>query len=259
MKIRGYANRHRNGTTCKLLLLLATLQLPAGQVFATECVVLLHGLMRTDKSMQKLQRRLQDSDYIVANISYPSRKKPVEELSVLAVEAGLKACAGEKASPINFVTHSLGGILLRHYYSTHNPASVARVVMLGPPNHGSEVVDELKNIPGFEMLNGPAGKQLGTDKDSIPARLGPANFELGVIAGTRSVNPVLSSYLPNPDDGKVSLESARLEGMCAFLALPVTHPFMMKNDTVIEEVRHFLSTGKFSHAGAQSFECGKEG
>jgi hypothetical protein len=117
--------------------------------------------------------------------------------------------------------------------------------MLGPPNQGSEVVDNLKNTPGFELLNGPAGMQLGTRTTDIPKTLGPANFELGVIAGTQSINLILSSFLPNPDDGKVSVESTKVDGMHDFVALPTTHPFMMKNDAVINQTVYFLKHGKF--------------
>ena len=149
------------------------------------------------------------------------------------------------AYPINFVTHSLGGILVRQYYKIHAPEDVKRVVMLGPPNKGSEIVDKLKNVPGFELLNGPAGMQLGTADEDVPKRLGPVNFELGIIAGTQTINFLLSTLLPNPDDGKVSIENTKVEGMRGFVSLPTTHPFMMKNEQVIEHVLYFLKYGKF--------------
>jgi hypothetical protein len=117
--------------------------------------------------------------------------------------------------------------------------------MLGPPNQGSEVVDNLKDTPGFELLNGPAGMQLGTGPDDIPQSLGPVSFELGVIAGTQSINLILSTFLPNPDDGKVSVEATKVEGMKDFIALPATHPFLMENDMVIDQTVHFLKNGKF--------------
>ena len=166
---------------------------------------------------------------------------------------GLRRCQVASASPVNFVTHSLGGILVRYYYTWHHPDDIGRVVMLGPPNQGSEVVDNLKDVPGFELINGTAGRQLGTGEDDIPKSLGPVNFELGVIAGTRSINLLLSTLLPNPDDGKVSVESAKVEGMCGFITLPVTHPFMMKNDEVIRQTLHFLKHGAFE--GTASTPC----
>lgn len=221
---------------------------------SNECVVLLHGLARTASSMKTLEKELSQSGYWVVNIDYPSREKPIEYLAETAVGSGLNECQKNAARPINFVTHSLGGILVRQYYKQHKPENVNRVVMLGPPNHGSEVVDNLKNVPGFELLNGPAGMQLGTGTEDIPKSLGPVNFELGVIAGTQSINLILSSFLPNPDDGKVSVESAKIEGMCGFVALPATHPFMMKNKQVIKEVKQFLKSGKFKNESATTYE-----
>lgn len=212
---------------------------------SAECVVLLHGLARTSNSMNELEQKLIKEGYYVANIDYPSRKKQIIELSEIAVNKGLSKCVENSANPVNFVTHSLGGILVRQYYNNHAPDSIKRVVMLGPPNNGSEVVDNLKDAPGFELLNGPAGIQLGTQDKDVPKSLGPVNFELGIIAGTQSINLILSTFLPNPDDGKVSVESAKVDGMCGFVALPATHPFLMKNDQVIREVINFLEHGEF--------------
>ncbi len=227
-----------------IILLMITLSYSVNS-YSAECVVLLHGLARTSSSMNELEQKLIKEGYYVANIDYPSRKKDIVELSEIAVNEGLSKCSENNASPVNFVTHSLGGILVRQYYKNHDPENVNRVVMLGPPNNGSEVVDNLKNTPGFELLNGPAGMQLGTQDNDVPKSLGPVNFELGVIAGTQSINLLLSTFLPNPDDGKVSVESTKVDGMSGFVALPATHPFLMKNDQVIDEVINFLEHGEF--------------
>ena len=222
---------------------------------AAECVILLHGLIRSSASMEPLEEALTKVHYRVANIDYPSREQPIEALAEIAVSDGLEACRKLEAHPINFVTHSLGGILVRQYYSRHATEGLGRVVMLGPPNQGSELVDKLSDLPGYEFVNGPAGMQLGNDKGSVPNHLGPVNFELGVIAGTDSFNPFLSSLLPNPDDGKVSLERTKVDGMCSFIALPVTHTFMMRNEQVIGEVIHFLRTGRFLSVKTETGDC----
>jgi len=211
-----------------------------------DCVILLHGLVRSASSMAALEERLVTEGYLVRNIDYPSRDHPVEVLAEEAVGRGIDECQQQSSMKINFVTHSLGGILVRVYLKDHRHANIHRVVMLGPPNQGSEAVDKLKNIPGFELLNGPAGMQLGTKLSDMPRSLGPVDFELGVIAGTQSINLILSTFLPNPDDGKVSVESTKVDGMKDFVALPVTHPLMMKNETVIEQTVHFLRYGSFS-------------
>ncbi|WP_445425404.1 MULTISPECIES: lipase family alpha/beta hydrolase [unclassified Alishewanella] len=212
---------------------------------AKECAILLHGLARSADAMQVLEKRLQQAGYVVSNVDYPSTQYPIEQLAALAVDQGLRHCQQQSAQPVHFVTHSLGGILVRYYLTQQPIAHLGRVVMLGPPNQGSEVVDNLKDVPGFELLNGPAGQQLGTDEASMPKRLGPVDFELGVIAGTQSINLLLSTMLPNPDDGKVSLESTKVKGMTDFIALPTTHPFMMKNDAVIAQTLYFLQHGEF--------------
>lgn len=211
---------------------------------AAECVILLHGLARTESSMSKIAEALEAAHYIVINVDYPSRQHPIQTLSRHIIPTALAKCA--KNSPVHFVTHSLGGIIVRHYLSENTLDHLKHVVMLGPPNRGSEVVDTLKNVPGFKFFNGPAGLQLGTDELSVPNTLGPANFSLGVIAGTRSINLILSAMLPNPDDGKVSVERTKLEGMKDHITLPVSHPLMMKNRKVITQVLHFLDFGTFS-------------
>lgn len=228
----------------KLLVLFAVLVVSSAAT-AVECVVLLHGLARSADSMKKLERRLSDERYAVVNVDYPSRKHSIQVLAEMAVGKGVSGCEQIKPTKINFVTHSLGGILVRAYFKTHNRDDIGRVVMLGPPNQGSEVVDSLRDAPGFELINGPAGMQLGTGALDMPKKLGPVNFELGVIAGTQSINLILSAFLPNPDDGKVSVESTKVEGMADFIALPATHPFLMKNDAVIEQTVEFLKHGRF--------------
>jgi len=214
-------------------------------VFANECVILLHGLARTASSMNKMEQRLLKEDYKVVNVDYPSREYEIEELSTLAIEKGLEGCKTYKPTKIHFVAHSLGGILVRQYLSKNKIEKLGRTVMLGPPNSGSEAVDKLKNVPGYKFINGPAGMQLGTGIQSIPQSLGEADFEVGIIAGTRSINIFLSMLIPSTDDGKVSLESAHLKNEKAFLDVPVSHPFLMKNDQVIENVVRFIKYGKF--------------
>lgn len=211
-----------------------------------ECVVLLHGLARTSHSMVRLEEALRAEGYEVANVDYPSRKKPIEDLAPLAMERGLSECRRMGPEKIHFVTHSLGGILVRHYLAHVIVPELGRVVMLGPPNQGSEVADEFSAFPGYALINGPAGFQLGTTSTSIPNSLGPVSYPVGVVAGTVSVNLILSLVFDEPNDGKVSLSRARVDGMADFVALPVSHPFIMKNAEAINQTLEFLRNGKFS-------------
>jgi pimeloyl-ACP methyl ester carboxylesterase len=231
----------------KPMAVLSVLLLGSGlqaQATKSECVILLHGLARTSASMNSMQEQLQSSGYQVVNHDYPSRKETVQVLAESAIPEALAACADAKS--VHFVTHSMGGILVRAYLLQHELPRLGRVVMLGPPNQGSEVVDRLANVPGFGLLNGPAGKQLGTADTDVPKTLGAVNFELGVIAGTRTLNPLLSQLLPNPDDGKVSVQATKVEGMTDFIALPVSHPLMMNNAAVTEQTLVFLEQGWFN-------------
>ena len=214
-----------------------------------ECVILLHGLGRTRYSLSKLASILMD-DYGVVNETYPSRKHTVEELAKIAVGGALSKCLDDY-SKVHFVTHSLGGILVRQYLSEHHLPKLGNVVMLGPPNQGSELVDFFQKSPFLERLfsvaNGPAGRQLSTSEVSIPKTLGTADFSLGVIAGTRNFNFIYSTIMPSDSDGKVTVASSKVDGMMDHITLPVDHTFMMRDRKVIYQVKAFLKNGKFEH------------
>jgi len=210
-----------------------------------DCVIVLHGLGRSNRSMDKMAEALTAAGYRVYNELYPSREKTIEELSMDAVPAGLSWCAVGPGEKVHFVTHSMGGIMLRFYLEQESIPALGRVVMLSPPNQGSELVDRLSGWPGFGLVAGVAGYQLGTGPESLPLKLGPADFEVGIIAGNRSFNPVYSSLVDGEDDGKVAPDEARLEGMSDFLVVPSSHSFIMNSDEVIAQSLHFLEHGKF--------------
>jgi len=191
-----------------------------------DSVVLLHGLARTDKSMKKLEKALAKQGYCVQNVRYESTRNNIEKLAEQAIGPALKLCPGERV--VNFVTHSMGGILVRQYLRNNDIENLGRVVMLGPPNKGSEVIDKLRDFPGFYFFHGDAGLELGTGATSVPNKLGQANFDLGIIAGTRSINLFLSRIIPGVDDGKVSVENTKLTGMRDHLEMEVTHTDMVQ-------------------------------
>jgi triacylglycerol lipase len=140
----------------------------------------------------------------------------------------------------------MGGIVLREYLAHHKIENLGRVVMLAPPNQGSEIVDQMKTGWLYRFLTGPAGQELGTDPDSVPKRLGPANFAFGVIAGDRSANPFFSARLPGWDDGKVSVSSTYLEGMTDFYVVHYSHTWLPARKQVIEATVRFLANNSFA-------------
>ena len=220
----------------------------------SECIILLHGLARTSKSMIPLSEQLHNQGFLVVNVDYPSREFPIAILAEKAIAPALENCRQYPISGIHFVTHSLGGILVRQYLSQHQIPELKRVVMLAPPNKGSQVVDNLRDVAPYNWLNGPTGKELGTDANSVPNTLGAVDFDLGVIAGTVSINLLLSMYLPDPDDGKVSMENTKIEGMRDFISLPVSHPYIMKDIEAIAQTILFLRHGQFLHTTSLTHE-----
>jgi len=232
-----------------LIIAMSVLPLFANAVENQEYVVLLHGLCRTGRSMIPMGQALSQAGYKVVNMDYPSRAASIEKLSDDAIGNAVADCQKNGALQIHFVTHSLGGILVRSYLSRHTIPNLGRVVMLGPPNQGSEVVDKLGSWRIFKKLNGPAGNELGTDKNSTPNKLGPANFCVGVIAGDRSINWINSFIIPGSDDGKVSVERTRLAGMTDHIVIHAVLPFLMRNRTAIRQTVHFLRTSLFERAG----------
>ena len=219
---------------------------PAVSVQSAEHVILLHGLCRTSRSMAKMQRALAQAGYTVHNVNYPSRTAPIQMLADNAIGRAITNCLDGGATKIDFVTHSLGGILVRSYLARHSVTKLGRVVMLAPPNQGSEIVDKLGGLSLFKWINGPAGDELGTDKDSVPNQIGPAHFPVGIIACDRSINWINSLFLlPGQDDGKVTVARAKLAGMSDFRVIHATHSFVTYNRRAIRLTIEFLQTGKF--------------
>lgn len=245
--------------TLRVLALLVTLLVgcsaDADDPVPQEVVVLLHGWGRTDWSMKPLELSLEQAGFAVENLHYDSMDQTPQEL-VFDVTAKVEECCLE-APQLHFVTHSLGGILVRAYLMQSRPENLGRVVMIAPPNKGSELADWISESELLRWGMGPTAVELGTSPDSLPNRLPPADFELGIIAGTESVNP-LGSMIEGESDGTVSVASTKLEGMTDFITVPYSHTFIMQVAPVAEQAVAFLRSGRFDHARAETDQGSSE-
>ena len=211
----------------------------------SEAIILLHGLARTSRSMNKAGKLLAAYGYKIINVNYPSQKSTIETLALDAIAPALKKCTSKEILKIHFVTHSMGGILIRYYLSTRRINKLGRV-MLAPPNQGSEVVDKLAGWPVFNLINGPAGRQMNTDKSSMPNTLWQVSYPVGIIAGDKTSNPLLSLLFSEANDGKVSVSRTQVQGMKDFIVTPYSHTFIMQRVAVIEQALHFIQQGYFA-------------
>ncbi|MGY2807321.1 MULTISPECIES: esterase/lipase family protein [unclassified Bradyrhizobium] len=209
-------------------------------------VVLLHGISRTARSFRRMELALKAAGFATLNLDYDSRRKPLDVLAE-DIRPSLDRFAESLDGSVNFVCHSMGGLLVRVYLARHRPARLGRVVMLGTPNGGSEIADRLKNLAAYRAYFGPAGQQLVTRRDAATsALLPPIDYSAGIIAGNRSVYPITSMALPRPHDGRVSVANTRLEGMADHIVIRTSHPWLVRNADAIAQTIAFLREGQFS-------------
>lgn len=194
--------------------------------------------------MWLLGKRLGDHGYDVTAVDYPSRQVPIAD-QVVDFQHELERCCLDGPGRLHFVTHSMGGILVRALIARQRPPNLGRVVMLSPPNKGTELADALAGNWLVDLVLGPAVAELGTSPQSFPNRLPPPDFELGVVAAVRAWNLIGSAIIPGPDDGTVPIESMRIEGMSDFRTVPATHTFVMNDPEVALETAYFLEHGRF--------------
>jgi len=208
-----------------------------------EQVVVLHGIARSSSHMEPVANMLEQKGFTVYNLDYPSTKYPLEQLaSIVASDISQKIRADQ---PVHFVGYSMGGIVTRIILNKYRPDNLGRVVQLASPNNGSEIADFLKTNPLYETIYGPAGQQLITEGAGIDELLGDVDYELGVIAGNFSIDPVSSSIIPGDDDGKVSIESTKVKGMRDHIIVSASHTFFPSNQEVLTNTLNFLRFGAF--------------
>lgn len=229
----------------KLLLILAFL-LQFNALKAHDCsVVCLHGFFRSYKCMLPIANTLKNEGVDVYLWDYPSRKKTIEKHAEGLVEV-LQLIAKEKpGQPIHFVTHSLGGIIVR--CATNHPdcpqeAKIGKAILLAPPNKGAKLARNLQGCPLIKCLFGKrAGTQLLTFTEAEMADLGPfpQTMEVMVIAGDKC-NRFLRPWVKEPSDGKVTVEETRLQTPHTHHTLKVSHSWIMTSRESINLTRDFL-------------------
>mgnify|MGYP000509347689 CR=1 FL=1 len=208
-----------------------------------ECVILLHGLAKSNHSMEKLAESLADEGYETVNYDYPSRSASIKELATTHVEAAVKNCSPHVT--IHFVTHSMGGILVRQYLQTHELPPGGKVVMLSPPNQGSKLSEFFFGNWFYEAIVGPAGVSLTKQSEGIISSLLPVKAPVGIIAAYRGWSLWPQSWLPEPNDGTVSLASMILPEMSDFVVVNSGHAMMRYSDKTHSYIRQFIKHGRF--------------
>ena len=205
-------------------------------------VVLLHGLWRGWRAMQPLARVLEQEGFSTLNLPYPSARLPLERL-VATVRCEVEKITDTR--PINFITHSLGGILVLSLLAEKVSWKTGRVIMLAPPNQGSEIVDWSKKHPMVHRILGPAGRSLSCSSivQNLPTL--PSEIDAAVIMGNRCSLPIFKSLLAADNDGIVSAQNGYLEGLRGFAVIPADHTFIQMHPETIRLSLQFLKTGEW--------------
>ena len=194
-------------------------------------VVLLHGLGRSSWSMHLLGRSLAKEGYRVINLDYPSTTNSIEYLTDNTLKPKIEKYYTDKTRKISFVTHSMGGILVRQYLNKYDLENLNRVVMIAPPNKGSELADKWASdrLKGYFL--GLAVYEMTTKLDSFVNQLPLPNYKFAVIAGI--------------NDEKVSVERTKLSNMEDYLLVNNEHTFIMMDKNVMKATIRYLTNGKF--------------
>ncbi|MGH1404013.1 MAG: esterase/lipase family protein [Alphaproteobacteria bacterium] len=217
-----------------------------------ELVILLHGIGHSEWNMAGIEFALQKAGYETLNVGYPSLKKSLDELSTF-LEKAMKTAGVWEGSyrKVHFATHSMGGLVVRTYLNKHKDGiqvkNLGRVVMLAPPNGGSEVADLLKKFPPYQWVFGPAGQELTTEQQT--KMKADVYYDLGIIAGNKEWPYIIAAHIiPDDSDGRVALKKTELQGMKDHVTLSATHSFISWKPSVHKQIIHFLKHGEFKHA-----------
>ena len=203
-----------------------------------DAVILLHGLWRSVWAMEPMAKYLHAQGFHTINVPYPSFRKPMDEITQI-VQKAIQLHGGDRK--VHFVTHSLGGIVTRQLLEKIPVRQTGRVVMLAPPNQGSEIIDWLEYCKPLRATLGPAGKALATGNVNAPIL--PEHVDTAVIMGKRSVIPFFRAFLESENDGIVSVNRGKIDGMNEFHVLDTDHTFIASDPQTMEMTSAFLRDG----------------
>jgi hypothetical protein len=219
-----------------------------------KAIVVLHGLFRTRSSMANLGGALSKSgDYKTFCVGYPTTRGSVES-HARSLDNVVRSLEG--ISEINFIAHSLGNLVVRHWLNDFAAAertlpkgqSFGRMVMLAPPNRQPKLATILVRGTVANFVAGPAAEAMATGWEKLEPKLATPRFEFGVLAGGKADGKGFNPLLPGDDDGVVTVESTRLPGARDFRVLPVLHSFFMNDKRVHEYAMRFFEHGHFETA-----------
>lgn len=211
-----------------------------------EAVVLIHGLIRSSREMQRFTEACENAGYLPVPFTYPSTRITIPEAGRMLhdVIAGL-----EGVTRVHIVAHSMGGIVTRSYCQQFDEPRLGRIVMLGVPNNGAELAEVLRYNVWLRWLMGPGAVELRVDPQGLVSRLPAPPTEFATIAGARLDGQGWNPILPGDDDGTVTVARAHLAGATDSINIPVMHPLLTRDPGVIELTLRFLATGALRDNG----------
>ncbi len=214
-------------------------------------VIVLHGLGRSRSSMKNLVQYLTDhSDYCVLNFSYAStRSSLAHDASYLAQVVNHL----EEVEEINFVAHSMGNLVVRHFLGDQQSAErgsgvdprIRRFVMLAPPNNGAALAERFQDNPVFQLVFATGGEQFTKHWQQLQEHLITPPCEFGIIAGGSTDGSGSNPLLAGNDDLVVTVEETRLAGARDFVVVPARHTFIMDDAAAKQYTLQFLRHGYF--------------
>lgn len=174
-------------------------------------VVCIHGALRSRAGMWPTAVYLRRRGLDARTFGYATRSGGLED-HARALDAFLHDWLSEPPARLGFVTHSMGGLVVRAWLAHCAPKAAVRVAMLSPPNQGSALARANDSNPLFHLLYGDAAKVLR--EPGIPG-LPPApdNAQVLVLAGGRGEPRGYNPVLTGDDDGVVALEEMSLPGI----------------------------------------------